>query len=120
MGRIVLEGMEFFAYHGHYAEEKESGTRFLADVWLDVDTYPAGKSDNIDDALNYQEAYVCVRKIIEKGQYNLLEAVALNCLNALFEKFNNLETAGIKITKVNPAMGGHIAGVSVSMEKHKK
>lgn len=117
MGRITLEGMEFFACHGHYAEEKESGTRFLADVWMDTDTSTAAASDNIADALNYQEAYVCIRRVFEEGQYNLLEALAAHCLDALFERFDGLQLAGIRVRKINPAMGGPIAGVSVSVER---
>jgi len=27
MGKILLEGMEFFAYHGHYKEEQIIGTK---------------------------------------------------------------------------------------------
>lgn len=120
MGRIILEGMEFFACHGHYAEEKESGTRFLADVWMDTDTEAAETSDNIADALNYQEAYVCIRRVFEDGQYNLLEALASHCLDSLFERFKHMELAGIRVRKINPAMGGQIAGVSVSIERKRK
>jgi len=120
MGRITLEGMEFFACHGHYAEEKESGTRFIANVWMDTNTEIAASSDNIADALNYQEAYVCIRRVFEQEQYNLLETLASHCIDSLFEKFSKLEFAGISVRKINPAMGGVIAGVSICIERSRK
>jgi dihydroneopterin aldolase len=37
MGKILLEGMEFFAYHGHYEEEQIIGTKFIVDIEIDFE-----------------------------------------------------------------------------------
>ena len=34
MSQISIEGMEFFAYHGCFAEEQIIGTKFLVDLFL--------------------------------------------------------------------------------------
>ncbi|HXK82039.1 MAG TPA: dihydroneopterin aldolase [Bacteroidales bacterium] len=119
MGLIQIEGMEFYAYHGHYPEEKISGHKFLIDLSMWTDTSKAELSDSISDALNYQTAYIIVKTCIEQSNYNLLERIARTILDTLFEKFLNLEKAMIKIRKINPPMGGQINSVSVSIEKYR-
>lgn len=117
MSRIFLENMEFFAFHGHYEEEKFAGNRFVVSLYLDTDTSKAEKSDNLDDALNYQEAYAIVSNIMKNTKSNLVENVASNILDALFEKFPQLENAEIKIAKTNPPMGGKIGSVGVTIQR---
>jgi len=36
MGRITIEEMEFYAFHGHYQEEQIVGNRFLVDSGFPV------------------------------------------------------------------------------------
>ncbi len=117
MSRIFLENMDFFAYHGHYEEEKYAGNRFSVDLNLWTDTSKVEQTDNIEDALNYQEAYAIVSDIIKNTKSNLVENIAGNILNALFQKFPQLEKAQIKISKTNPPMGGKIGCVGVEIEK---
>jgi hypothetical protein len=53
MGKIVIEEMEFYAFHGHYQEEQIVGNRFLVDLELTCNlAVPAG-SDSLNDAVNY-------------------------------------------------------------------
>ena len=37
MGKVSLEGMEFYARHGYYEEERVIGNKYSVDVTLDVD-----------------------------------------------------------------------------------
>ena len=117
MGTISIEGMEFYAYHGHYDEEKTTGNRFIVDIWLETNTKSAEKSDHIKDALNYQEVYVVVKKTMEQNKYNLLECIASKILDKLFLQFPAIDAAKIKVSKMNPAMGGQIALVSLCIER---
>ena len=56
MGKIVIEEMEFYAFHGHYQEEQIVGNRFLVDLEMDADLTAAAGSDSLSDAVNYQQA----------------------------------------------------------------
>jgi dihydroneopterin aldolase len=60
MGVIEIEGMEFYAYHGHFAVEQIVGNRFIVDLALNTDCSKAAKSDDLENALNYQNAYLIV------------------------------------------------------------
>ena len=57
MSTISIEGMEFFAYHGCFAEEQIIGTKFSIDLFLEVDTSRAELSDNLKDTVNYQSVF---------------------------------------------------------------
>jgi len=116
MNRIEIEGMEFFAYHGHYDEEKITGNRFLVDLAMDCDLLPAAVSDNLQDTVNYQAVYQLIKKEMEIPSH-LLENIAYRILNSIFDHFRGLKLVRIKISKMNPPMGGKIDKVSVVMEK---
>lgn len=116
MGQIDLEGLEFFAYHGHYSVEKEVGNRFILNVSIQTDCEAAGKSDRLEDALNYQEAYELIKREMAITS-DLLEHVAARILDQLYSKFKKIEFASVKISKMNPPMGGQIEKVSVTMSR---
>jgi 7,8-dihydroneopterin aldolase/epimerase/oxygenase len=109
--------MEFFAFHGHYPEEKLAGSSFGADLTMWTDTEKAQKSDNLDDALNYQVAYAIVKEVMTNTKSNLLENIAENVLNALFEEFPELQKAKLSIRKTNPPMGGQIGAVGLEIKR---
>ncbi|MBO4614819.1 MAG: dihydroneopterin aldolase [Bacteroidales bacterium] len=113
---IFIEDMEFFAFHGHYDEEKFAGNRFTVSIYLYTDTSKAEKSDNLDDALNYQVVYAIICYIMRNTKSNLVENLASNILDALFARFTQLQKARIRIAKLNPPMGGKIGKVGVEIE----
>ncbi len=110
--------MEFYSYHGHYEEERIVGNRFLVDLMMETDCEAASKSDILADALDYQRAYELIREEMKSKSY-LLEHIAHRILDTLFENFDNLEKAEIKVSKLNPPMGGKIRAVSVTLSRLK-
>ncbi len=116
MGLIHIENMEFYAFHGHYREEQIVGTRFIVDLTIETDMSVPSKSDNLRDAVNYQKAYQIVKEQMEKKSY-LLENIAGRILDALYSEMQDIKKATVKVSKMNPPMGGKIGSVSVVMEK---
>ena len=116
MGVIRIEDMEFYAFHGHYREEQIVGNHFLVDVTIETDTDRAGKSDELRDTLNYQTAYLLVKKEMETTS-NLLEHIATRILDALYQELTGIKKATVKVSKLNPVMGGRIGRVSVELTR---
>lgn len=116
MGIIEIEGMEFYAYHGHFAEEQIVGNRFIVHLTLATDCEKAAQSDDLEDALNYQTLYLIVKEEMQIKS-RLLENVAGRILDRLFNSFDGIENAKVKISKLNPPMGGQIEKVSVTLER---
>lgn len=114
MGIIEIEGMHFYAYHGHFESEQKVGNEFIVNLKMETDCGPASNSDNLDDALNYQTAYEIVKQEMDIPSH-LLEHVAKRILDSLYRSFPALKKAEIKISKMNPPMGGEIKKVSVTL-----
>lgn len=111
MGKIVLEGMEFFAYHGHYKEEQIIGTKFIVDLEVEFDSAVPEMSDHLSDTLNYQELYKVVQIEMEKKAH-LLEHVTRRILDAVRQKYPLISGVIVKVSKLNPTVGGKMKQVT--------
>ena len=116
MGQIHIENMEFYAFHGHYREEQIVGNKFLVDLTIETDMQAPSESDNLKDAVNYQRAYQIVKAEMEKKSH-LLEHIAGRILKSLYAELEGIKKIRVKVSKMNPPVGGKTGSVSVIMEK---
>lgn len=91
MDRIGLEGMVFFGYHGAHEEERRLGQRFIVDIELGADLSRPGRSDRLEDTLDYGQAYRIVKAVMEGPSHNLLESLAEETAQALLTALEALE-----------------------------
>jgi len=116
MDPIEIKGMKFYARHGHFKTERVVGNHFEADVILETDCTRAAESDDLNDALNYQVVYDLVKEEM-KITSHLLENVAKRILDSIYNRFPGTVHAKVKVSKMNPPMGGEIERVSVTLRK---
>lgn len=116
MGIIEIDNMEFYSYHGCFKEEQLVGNKFLVDLRITTDCTEAAASDRIEDALDYSRAYEIVQ-VQMRHKSHLLEHVAARILDALYTQFPDMIEAWVKVSKMNPPMGGRMERVSVSMSR---
>lgn len=115
-GIIEIEGMEFFAYHGCFEAEQIVGNKFMVYACLHYNCHCPASTDDIADALSYQTAYEIIAREMMKRSH-LLEHVGKRMLDALYAAFPQLQYTKIKISKMNPPLGGQIRCTSVTLEK---
>ncbi len=115
-GIIEIEEMVFFAYHGCFEAEQVVGNKFIVYACLHYDCSRAAASDHIGDALNYQTAYEIIAREMQQAAH-LLESVAQRMIDALYQAFPQATYIKIKISKVNPPLGGKIGSTSLALEK---
>lgn len=115
MGKIKLEGLQFFGYHGQQDEEQSIGNRFSVDVEIKTDIRKAAKSDNLKDTINYADVYVAVRETMNQ-KHRLLEHVAYNIIQALRSKFPEVKKIKVSVTKFNPPIGGICKKAKIELE----
>mgnify|MGYP001327280363 CR=1 FL=1 len=111
MGTILLEGMEFFAFHGCFKEEQIIGSKFIVDLSVETDTALSEQSDNLHDTADYVGLYRCIRKEMEQKSH-LLEHVSRRILEAIRSEFPGVSAIDLKVSKINPPMGGKMHRVS--------
>ena len=115
MGKIFVEGIKIYAYHGCFKEETAIGTNFQVDVELDTDFTKPSLSDNIEDAVNYQAVFTVINEQMAIPSH-LLEHVSKRIMDALFEEIDAVEKIKLKVSKLNVPLGGHIENVAVQIE----
>lgn len=116
MGLIQIENMEFYSFHGHFKEERIVGNKFLVNLTIETDMKVPAVSDNLRDAVNYQRAYEIVKQQMELKSH-LLEHIAGRIIDALYAELNGIIKITVKLSKMNPPMGGKIGSVSVVMTR---
>ena len=116
MDSIRIENMEFYAYHGHFKEEQIVGNRFIVSVTIDADLDKPAQSDKLEDTLNYQKAYHIIKMEMTKKSH-LLENIASRILDALYSDFGTIRSATVKISKMNPPIGGKMDCVSITLTR---
>ena len=116
MGLIQIENMEFYSFHGHFREERIVGNKFLLDLTIETDMKAPMESDNLKDAVNYQRVYEIVKIQMEKKSY-LLEHIAGRIIDAIYAEVDGINKVTVKVSKMNPPMGGKIGSVSVVLSR---
>ena len=111
MGTILLEGMEFFAFHGCFKEEQIIGTKFIVDLQIGANLSISENSDHLKDTIDYVGLYNCVKREMEQKSH-LLEHVSKRILTAIQNDFPAIDSIKFKIAKINPPMGGKMQQVS--------
>ena len=114
ISKVHLSGMEFYAHHGCFEEERLVGTHFKVDVVFEYDALQAAQTDDISHAINYQTVYAEVAEIMQHP-VNLLETLCQKIISTLKQKFPAVLNIEVTVSKINPALGGKIAFVSVTM-----
>lgn len=113
---ITLENMEFHAYHGCLEHERELGNTFIVSVTMELDTTHAGKTDELEHTLNYQLVYDVVKRHMEIPS-KLIEHVGQRILDNIFNDFPQINELDVKLSKLNPPLGGKVEKVTIKLGK---
>ncbi|MEI6765718.1 MAG: dihydroneopterin aldolase [Bacteroidota bacterium] len=116
MGLIAIEGMEFFAYHGCFEEEQIIGGRFITDISFEAGTRGAEEQDTLTGTVNYQKVYeIIAREMTVKSK--LIEHLAARIITAVYAAFPGIWNVTVKVSKMNPPIGGKVDKVSITLNK---
>lgn len=107
--------MRFYAHHGCFSQERAIGTHFVVDLSFNTDTTRAEQSDSIADTVSYLDVYQTVKREMQQPS-NLLEHVARRVGEAVLKEFPAVTDIKVKVSKMNPPLGGQMHSVSVELE----
>ncbi|EMR02105.1 dihydroneopterin aldolase [Cesiribacter andamanensis] len=119
MGKVSLEGMEFFAYHGYYDEEQKMGNKYAVDVAVETDLTAAARHDSLAETINYELLYKIIARAMSKPS-RLLEALNLQIILEVFHTFPAADRVEVSISKFNPPIGGVCRQARVTMTKRRE
>lgn len=105
MGKVSLEGMEFYARHGYYEEERAIGNKYSVDVTLDLDFSDAAAHDRLEGTVDYEKVYEIIKRVMEIDA-NLLEHLAGKMIKELKSSFDQISEVSVRVSKYNPPIKG--------------
>ncbi|CAN5405023.1 dihydroneopterin aldolase [soil metagenome] len=115
-GKVILEGLEFHAYHGVYPHERSSGNKFEVDVVVETEFGNAAFQDDLSGTINYEDVYALVKAEMEKPS-KLLERVGHSIAEQILKTFPDAAAVQISISKFNPPIGGVCKKASVVINR---
>lgn len=115
MDRIILEGMQFYTYHGVDEAEQVLGQPLTVDLEMALDLGPAGREDDLSRTVDYAAVYTLVRKAVTGRRRRLLEAVAEDVARLVLDGFAQVQRVRVRIRKLRPPIPGPLAAASVEI-----
>ena len=112
---IGLEGMEFYAYHGVYEEERKIGGKYIVDVLVHTNAKDAELHDDLNGTVNYEQIYKVVEQNMQQP-VKLIERLARKIMDDIRLFVVKEDTIRIKIRKLNPPLGAKVEASVVEME----
>jgi len=105
MGKVMLEGMEFYARHGYYEEERVIGNKYSVDVEMELDFDEAVEEDKLEGTVNYEKVYSIVADVMGIDAL-LLEHLAGKIIKRIKSKYPHVREVRVRVSKYNPPVKG--------------
>jgi dihydroneopterin aldolase len=116
LGIIKISNIRVYAYHGCLVEEGKIGSDYRVDLSVKGDLKKSAKTDQLTDTVDY----VHLNRIVKEAmaiRTNLLETVASLILDRILKEIPKVDKAKIKVSKLNPPIGGNVEMVSIIMKR---
>ena len=101
MYSVLVEGLEFYGYHGVSPEERSVGHRFRVDLSVTVNkSLPV--SDEVSDTVDYGELAQVVVDVGTKNQFLTVERLVAMIGENVMNTFPKVESVNIQVEKLLP------------------
>ena len=117
MDQIRIKGLEIFAHHGVYPEEKEKGQHFFLDAVLYTDTRRAGLTDRLELSTDYGEVCRLMNEVMCAQTYDLIEQAAEQTAQEVLLAFPLIRRLELELHKPEAPIPLPFGDVSVRIER---
>lgn len=119
MGIIKVENIRVFSHHGCLQEETKIGSDYRVDLKVKADLQKSAISDKLSETVDYVLLNRIIKEEMNIPSY-LLETVAKRILNRIFSEDQLVKKATVKVSKINPPIGGDVEKVTIKMSQKRK
>lgn len=120
LGIIRIHNAVFYAYHGVLTDEQNLGGKFDVDVDLHCDLTRGAKSDHLQDTVNYERVYDCIRSLVLDKKHLLLESLASSIGKGILKNFSKVNSVTIRVRKPGAPVRGVIDHVEVELTETRR
>ena len=115
MGKIILNEIRVYAFHGCMEEEKRVGSDYIVNLEVEANMESAARSDALEDAVDYVKLNAIVKEEMSVRS-KLLEHVAQRIIDRIIEQFPKIMGVVVSVAKQNPPIGGDVREVCVRLK----
>ena len=115
--KITLRNMAYSGYLGVADWEGDVKTPIEVDLEIHADLKKACKSDDLDDTIDYAMVYDLVGKVITGSHHNLLESLADEIADEIFQ-FCTCDKIVVRARKPHPPVSGVCEYAEVEIVRH--
>ncbi len=117
MDLVLIEGLEVRTVIGIYDWEREIRQTVRLDLEMAWDISKAGRTDNIEDTLDYKAVSKSLIDFVEASEFGLIEALAEACARIVMDDFK-VPWLRLKMSKPGAVRGSE--NVAVLIERGSK
>ncbi len=112
MDIIFLRELKIETLIGVYEWEKRVPQTLQIDLEIALPNQLAGKSDNIDDALNYADVVLHLQQVLASKHFHLLEALVEHIAHIVLNEFK-CPWVKVSAAKLQAIRGCRMVGISI-------
>ena len=113
MGKVKINNLKTYAYHGCLSEERKIGSEYIVNLSATFNSSASSESDNLTDTVDYVKLKSIILKEMEIPS-NLLEHVVNRIINNCFDSIPLISSLDVEVFKLNPPINADVSSVSVS------
>ncbi len=114
--RIEVRGLRVVGTHGLLPEEQSRGQLFEIDLDITADLTAAGRTDALEDTVDYGEAVRRTSEVVSRRSYRLIEALAEAIAEAVLTDARATSvTVGVR--KLHPPLAADVGSVGVRVTR---
>ncbi|MFQ3610765.1 MAG: dihydroneopterin aldolase [Fimbriimonadales bacterium] len=116
---LIVEGVEFYGYHGVPDAEQAIGHRYQVDIVAEIDLAEAGRTDDLRHTVSYGDLARLVIQLGTQQKVRLLETLAEQMCQAILERFPRIQAVQLRVMKRLPPTGTitERAGVQITRSR---
>ncbi|MDQ7002917.1 MAG: dihydroneopterin aldolase [Ghiorsea sp.] len=112
MDLVLIEGLEVRTVIGIYDWEREIRQTVRLDLEMAWDISKAGKTDNIEDTLDYKSVSKRLIDFVEASEFGLIESLAEHCAKIIIDEFD-VPWLRLKMSKPGAVRGSENVAVLI-------
>ena len=112
MDKVFIKDLEVEAVIGVYNWEREVKQLISINLEMNFNTKKAGRSDRIEDALNYKKISKAIIELTESSKSKLIESLAQKIAKAVLSEFP-VSSVIVTVEKPGALRGSKSVGVTI-------
>lgn len=112
---IHIAGLETYAYHGVFEEERRLGQTFTFDIDATLRPTPTHRDDELNASVRYDAMTEVAIKLASRTRYQTLEALGEAIACALMQRFASIDSVSVGVFKTRPPIPHTLGRIGVKV-----